>query len=714
MKTIVCALFLTLLARSAAAQSCPDSLFVANNASFGFGLGSLSYTFSGGNQQLGGFNPATTTTLSNGQLQCLYKPHRAIVLAQASTTLHGDYVASSTSNSWNVCRKVTGRLQCRTMTCPSTIKVGPIDLAADDNGEEQSLPSNGWSMSATGLSQTLPFDSAGTQGLQLSCYYAAFQPFTVTVNPPRSFSSASCSGFYSARDTASARLSQCPGLQDAMVWEDGSGNLFNYSGYGYAGWTQAQKTRLDQIYAAISTNASDLGLDCPDPQKQLFTLEQTLDASGNPLRNANVAPVDLLFTANQAFDTYAAGVAWSLYVAAHRLVPWSILDSPAIEVAEYYDSRHAHSRITAEEPAGLGSYPASIVAGRDFWNAGSRGGYAWEAVCDPRIGYQFLSGQYSSSQQSLIGADALTTLKNLTAWFYDNVAHGSPTDITTSFVLANNRIYLSDRLQASSRSGSSSLVWADLGCHSAASLFYDLAKSVNLPLQHTTMAQPNSASPIDVSNNAHGALVYGWGTPSSTLILEHVDDIYAEYGEILPIDSNNQPITDVTQPLFSATWLPPSTLTAWGMTLTNDYGLQTPTTRYGTTVANLPAADEGPFVGYWPPASGSNPQANQLLLATAGTLCSYRGFTAVVDACSTDDPTYYQNNWLSLIGQTSLNTPTGVETAQAYLTHLQTCAAAYTNLSPVAACTSLAYPNTLLTKLQNRAATDYWTGPLGK
>jgi hypothetical protein len=419
----------------------------------------------------------------------------------------------------------------------------------------------------------------------------------------------------------------------------------------------------------------------------------------------------LTFTANQAFDTYAAAVAWSLYAEAHHLLPWSILDSPAAEVAEYYDSRYAHARITGSSSDT--AFPPSIVPGRDFWNAGSRQPATWEATCDPRVGDQFMTGQYGSAHQSLIGATPLATLKNITGWFYNNVGHGGA-GLSTDYVINNNFIYLSGRLAPSLQEGHT-LVQAQQGCHSAATLFYDLAKSVNIPVLNVGETQPSPGALTWDIQYRHGALVYGWGNPATTLLLEHVDDIYANYGLIFPVDANGQPASDVAQSLFDASWVPPGTLAGFGFVLTNDWAQQSVNSTYYYDQHNYyPINDQGVLVGNWPAAVGAEALVNNLNDVVGGTLCSYLGAPAALQSCWQDNPALYENAWQGDFGRPYLTSPNGNVTGAAYLQHLQTCAAAYTGMDGVSACSYLGGANPYRTANSTRAATNYWIGPIGK
>jgi hypothetical protein len=716
--------------QTARAQSCPSALYLGNHNNEPNGMQ--------GNGAWVGYG-FVQRKVSNGGAWCSYSRsnHGGFEELIGRDLGPGEVSATPTApDSWWVC---TANGSCYDVSCPANITLGPVEGYADSNGAPQFFPTS-WGWATSGGSQVVPFFSAGAPPghppvFALQCNYSGFQNVSLYV-PSRSFLPSVCTGLYSANGPLSSHLQRCLGLEDQLVWEDGTGNLYNYSGYGHGAWTQAQKDRLDQIFAAIESGAADLGLDCPSAAKDLWSSNQSNDANGNPIRSP--FPVDLMFTANQAFDTYAASVAWILYLEIHQRVPWSIFHHPLVELQEFFDSRRYHTRfpLPGSNTAGytsLNNYPTNIAPGRDFWNAQSRREAAWEAVCDPRIGYQFLTGQQSSQKQSLLGTSEQATLKNMTGWFYSNVAHGQdagPTNLrtdSTDYILNNHYIYLSNRLQARNipvgvdgngnvQYSTHPLVYANLGCHSAANLFYDLAKSVNIPLLHVASDQPdtNNYPVIFIDNGRHSGLVYGWGDPSTTLILQHTDDIYANYGMLFPIDSAGKPVADLAQALFAATWLSPSQLSAWGYSPTNDYSPQTPNSTYGDPQL-MQVEDDGIFAGYWLPTSTpANANVSRFSWGNQVSLCSFDGTYDAMFYCtlSTSD---IENVWQHSFGQTIISWQNGSINSSAALSHLQSCAVAYTQQSPSTACGYLVNPSSSYSnQLNNRVASNYWVGPLGQ
>src|SRR5205085_8036824 len=118
-------------------------------------------------------------------------------------------------------------------------------------------------------------------------------------------------------------------------------------------------------------------------------------------------------------------------------------------------------------------YPAQYRGNRDFWNASTRASASWEAVCDPRVGYQFIRGAGSSTGLDLLGPTPRETLTNLTAWAQLNLGHGGQED--DSNAAAEGHIFLRERLTQRSwvSDPSRTMVMAQEGCHSAANLIYD-------------------------------------------------------------------------------------------------------------------------------------------------------------------------------------------------------------------------------------------------
>lgn len=724
MKRVLWTLLLVtaLFADVAGAQDCPAKIYLANNAATADGMH--------GNGGYIAFQLASSVATGSGRTCTYSRPVDPNYDPFIGRNLAADEVSAAPreNNGWVVTLAGGGT---RTVTCPSRIEIGPTAYYAPSGGSMTLLPDN-WLVTQNNV-QSLTFDTTSSKSpFTLRCNYDGYVNVTLYVPPAtRTYSAASCQGLYTPNASLSARLAACPGLDDLLLWEDGAGNVFSRSGYSYPSWTRAQIARLNQFFQMMQNGQDDLGLDCPVPADNLWTSKQYNSSPGNPVRTESAS--QLFFTANQAFDTYAAQVAWSLYLEVNRLVPWSLLDHPASELAEFFDSRRHHTRFPARSEVyssgylDPSTYPSHIQEGRDFWNATSRQAAAWEAVCDPRIAYRFLSGGPDSSNgTNLLGSTELTTLKNLTWWFHNNAAHGDARDAETSAILSTPSVYLSNRLIARSdvffNPPSQPLVIADAGCHSASNLFYDLAKGVNIPVLHVTSLDPGiyrsyPLPPVCIDYGKHSGMVYGWGSPATTLILQHTDDIYAMNQLIFPVDGNGNPVSDQAEALFAATWLTPEQLTTWGYTVTNDFSLQTFFSKYGNPLRRQ-FESQGVLAGYWTPGTAPKyANSNRFSWFLDGLLCGFSGGNNVMYNCEDSDPAALQDKWQAGFGQDFLQAPGGgdLTTAQSYITHLQTCAMAATGLvSPLDACNRFYGPdNAYYTQLDNRHATTYWTGPGG-
>jgi hypothetical protein len=709
-------------ANSAWAQTCPATVYLANNASTADGMRS--------NGGYIAFTLGTSTTTGSGRTCTYTRPADPNYDPFIGRNLAADELSAAPTgtNAWQV---VTAGGGFRTVTCPTGIEIGPLATYAMAGGSMTPLP-EGWLVTQNNV-QALVFNTRSNQPpFALRCNYRLTTIVELYVSPPtRSFSASSCAGLYTGT-SLSARLAACPGLDDLLIWQDGAGHVFSHSGYSYPAWTRAQRDRLDQLFQMMQDGEAALGLDCPSPAANLWAAGQSNSASGTPVRGELLTQI--FFTANQAFDTYAAHVAWSLYLEVNHVVPWSLLNHPSSELVEFFDSRRYHTRFPARDAvyasgyANRASYPTAIEEGRDFWNATSRLSAGWEAVCDPRVAYEFLSGgPNSSSRMNLLGATEMATLKNLTWWFYNDVAHGDARDAATSAVLRTPSVFLSNRLIARSDTfftpPSQPLVIANAGCHSAANLFYDLAKGVNIPVLHVASTHPGGYAayplpPVYIDFGRHSGLVYGWGSPSTTLFLQHTDDIYAQHGLIFPVDSMNRPVADQADALFAAAWLRPTSLTVWGYTVTNDFGLQNPFSTYGNPYERE-VESQGVLAGYWTPSGTlGNANTDRFLWFTEAQLCSFGGGHNVMWNCLNSDPTVLRSNWLSGFGQTVLQAPGGgtSTTPQLYINHLQACAVAATGLpAAVSACASFAGPgNVYSMRQQNRTATSSWVGAGGR
>jgi hypothetical protein len=328
------------------------------------------------------------------------------------------------------------------------------------------------------------------------------------------------------------RLKRCPAFMKTLVWQNGDGTLVPFPS-----WSLPMKRRIEEIYLELCNGVAHLNLHYPSTQNI------------DPLSNC------AYFTAEQAFDVFAAHAAHALYVEFHRLVPWSLTTRPPAELAVFFSSTSYHSIIGKSANT---SYPSGIQPGRDFMEAPENNALA-EFNGDPRTGFNFLTGKTSTSHKSLLGRNELETLANLTTWIRDNVAHGG-SDRT------DYHRWLEDRLHPMP---GMHVAIANVGCHSASKLMVDMARSVNIPLLHTR-ALDNTMTNSDGSflNRTHGGLVYGWGGPRQPRIIWHTDEIYATQGKVCyPLDPKTGALATpdrAAQLYFDEYWATPQTLAKAG------------------------------------------------------------------------------------------------------------------------------------------------------
>ncbi len=335
-----------------------------------------------------------------------------------------------------------------------------------------------------------------------------------------------------AAETPETWLAAHPAVARHLVWTAGDGRRQPFDE-----WSPEMRRRFDSFYAGIAAHAPDLHMRLLDPAK------------GKHQR----IPADV------AFDLYAAHAAHVIYVEAHHLVAWSIADRPAVELDRLLASTGYVARIKPTTR----KYPDGIEANRDFQDLPENIALG-EYISDPRIGYDFVTGKTSASGRSLVGQNELETLRNLTAWLRDNVNHG-PLNDPGKDARARQLAWLDARLRLFP---GTQTAMANEGCHSAAKLLVDLARSVNIPLLSTrALDDANGMKDSSFLSRTHAGLVYGWGGPSPR-VLWHADDIYARDGKIFfPIDDRTHarlPQAEADQRYFDAVWFTPADLTRQG------------------------------------------------------------------------------------------------------------------------------------------------------
>jgi hypothetical protein len=392
--------------------------------------------------------------------------------------------------------------------------------------------------------------------------------------------------------TLDAFLESAPALKDRIAWIAGNGQRVNF-----ADWTAAQKARLELFYRRIAAHAPDLTIKLPT--------EKDVDQSGH-----------FYYTADVAFDVYAAQVAHVLYVEARRLVPWSIQALPAGQMDELLNSSAYFARIG---PSKGNTYPAGIQAGRDFTDPPENDGLG-ELIGDPRIGYDFVSGKTSATHKSLIGKTELETLANLTVWLRDNVTHGPLEGDAVARVKVQR--WLDQRLQPSKGSKTAMAV---TGCHSGAKLLVDLARSVNIPLLHVRALDNELGDGAGhFFSRTHGGLIYGWGGPRQPRVLWHVDDIYASTCDTcFPIDPKTGALAapDVaTQMFFDEMWMTPPALLKAGFVYKLEKVFPEKGFGHDGRGAYEDRIDYGMMCGYWK-KQGKSDLGELFLLTHAYAVC---------------------------------------------------------------------------------------------
>ena len=369
-----------------------------------------------------------------------------------------------------------------------------------------------------------------------------------------------------------AYLASSPTVKDRVAWVTGDGARQDFDQ-----WTPAMKGRIETFYKDLLAGKKDLGIHLPS--------EKQIEAAG-----------EAYWTADQAFDMYAAHVAHVIYMEGKHLVPWSITEHPADEIDELVGPFAYCARIVpCKAPP---KYPPGIQANRDFQAAPENSSLV-EYLGDPRVGYEFLSGKASASHQNLIGATELETLRNITAWARDNVGHGE-LDGKMMAELARSKHWLEGRLQAPR--GQREIIM-ELGCHSMAKLLVDLARSVNIPLLHARSIDPMLDSPSEqFFSHTHGALIYGWAG-AEPRIEWHSDEIYAREGRVcFPIDVKTGALLTVeqaNQAYFDELWVSPPRLKQAGF------------------IYKLERVQPGQGWGKTPPTSGASSEDRE----TYGMMC---------------------------------------------------------------------------------------------
>ncbi len=427
------------------------------------------------------------------------------------------------------------------------------------------------------------------------------------------------------------RLNGCPQLRDEIIWETGSGER-----HPYPEWTREQKSRLEYFFQALLRGDANLGIHCPD-----LTTGSNHDA------------YKLFLSADQAFDIYAAHVAHALYLEVTGSVPWSLMDLPPEEKAVILASYHYQARILPSMWTQHQDIYMIFQPNRDFQSL-PREYSAESLICDPRVGYRFLRGETSTLHQNLVGRNEEETLQNITWWYYNNVSHGSGI-ASYDDQWARHYAMLQDRLRRQRVPGGSGIfigsVVAPGGCHSAANLMLDLARSVNIPLLViTTFDEAPTVTreiPYQVGGGAasHNGLVFRWAR-SHPLVLQHMDDIYTSLRPFFLVrEDGSRAVDEAPRQFFETNWLSPETLISWGFNYLTDLPLVHPGSGYGIyTSPMIGYSDLGYIGGFWLPATppsgvdtGRDDRLrNNFIYEKGYHLCSWSNFIELY--CNARDP----------------------------------------------------------------------------
>ncbi|QQR81658.1 MAG: hypothetical protein IPJ69_06015 [Deltaproteobacteria bacterium] len=350
-----------------------------------------------------------------------------------------------------------------------------------------------------------------------------------------------------------ALLGDCRWVAEQMIWQTGEGGITSYSE-----WSEQKKSRLQDLYNRILRNDVDLGIQCP-----------SYEAASSPLRDTSV-----YITAQQAFDIYATHIAWFLTTEVNGSIPWSLYQFSREELKELLQSDHYFALIAS---SGVGGYPSGITPHHDYQLLPQKRNHP-SISCDPRVAYHFLLGTNSTDpgMRSLIAMTPQDTLVLLTQFFHNHVAHNQPIELTRS--LRSNYFTLKDRLRSHPVTegvvpgSTEEALIAYVGCWSSTNLFYDLAKSIKIPLKVINSFEgpvniegespeyPFPGTPADPLDNPgmHLGLLYQWTNPAEARILIHTDHIYADFNPMLPINGGRAltPFSaEAGSLLFEKTWL---------------------------------------------------------------------------------------------------------------------------------------------------------------
>jgi len=315
-----------------------------------------------------------------------------------------------------------------------------------------------------------------------------------------------------------------PAIASRIVWTNAKGKDIPYSR-----WSAAEKAELLHLFRLMEEGATDLGLDCG--QAARFHDDQAA----------------VFYKKQKAWRIYLAHVAHTLRLSARRIVPWSLTDLLPEELDQFLASRSYFSWIAKRDA----QVPAEIRPGIDFASRPEEN-FSMAAICDPRDGLRFLTGENATESYSLLGASPKETVMKLSLFLRDNTVHGDPDELN------DGKFLLRDRLKKSKDFPG---ITAYAGCHSAAKLLFDLARSVNIPLLLVAVHDnPSAFKPSEGSFLGHRGLVFDWAR-ATPLVLWHADELYAN--GYMPVFL---PPALRDEAFLRKTWLSPAELLQLGFT----------------------------------------------------------------------------------------------------------------------------------------------------
>ncbi len=338
------------------------------------------------------------------------------------------------------------------------------------------------------------------------------------------------------------RVSGCTQLADQILWQQPNGTRVRFSE-----WTRAQKDRINELYDRIQRNVPDLGVRCT-----------------TPVEGENLEFNKIYISAEEAFDMYAANIAQSIYLESNRLVPWSLLDNPVPENQSILDSSQYFSIITPHR-GGLSVVRRRYAPGTAYQSTAWQEAIYTTLNCDPRIPYLFLSGTWSSTSTNLLGSDQNNTIKNISWWFHKNVNHGPEAFLENQIEWIANQLYLRNRLQQRVFATGERGVEAPMGCHSAANLFLELARGVNIPIRLFWMSSYGPVVGPFSTSSVHLGVAYHWTRPDARVAM-HADHFYAENRSVFPINAAGSVMSteEAKNFFFNHVWTTPAHIESWG------------------------------------------------------------------------------------------------------------------------------------------------------